>query len=129
MLTTEAAEISLHSPGVLLIRFRAGIGLEPGHVAPIVSAARRLAGSTVHGNLVDVRGLLYIEQEAREAFAAERSSTLSAIAILLNSPLHRTLTNVYLAVSRPAVPTRMFTDEAEAIRWLGVMNGTHPSRR
>jgi len=128
MVATEAAEISIREPGILLIRFREGIGLEPGHVLPIVSASKRLAGSVVHGNLVDVRGLLYIEQEAREAFAAQRSSSLSGIAILLSSPLHRTLANVYLSVSRPSVPTRMFTAEDDAVVWLRAMNEKRTSR-
>ncbi len=125
---TDAAEIMLHEPGILRITFRPGIGLEPRHVPAIVTAARQVAGSSVHGNLVDVRGLLYIEQEARQAFAVERSPNLTAIAILLESQLHRTLANVYLAVSRPDVPTKMFSRASEAVAWLRTMNEKRSGR-
>jgi hypothetical protein len=126
---TEAAEVSLQDAGILVIRFQDGVGLEPSHVPGVVAAARRLAGSQVHGNLVDIRGLLYIEQEAREAFAAQSSPCLSGIAILLSSGLHRTLANLYLSVSRPRIPTRMFTSRDEAVRWLLTMNEKHTASR
>jgi hypothetical protein len=40
------------------------------------------------------------------------------MAVLVGDPLSRMLGNFFLRVSRPAYPTRIFTDEAAARRWL-----------
>jgi hypothetical protein len=34
------------------------------------------------------------------------------------SPLGRTMGNVYLKIARPAIPTKLFTQESKALAWL-----------
>ena len=39
-------------------------------------------------------------------------------AVLVGHPVSRVLGNFFLGISRPAYPTRLFTDPAAAIGWL-----------
>ena len=43
---------------------------------------------------------------------------VSATAVLVGSPVSRVLGNFFVRLNRPPYPTRLFTDEAEALDWL-----------
>lgn len=69
--------------------------------------------------LVDMRGVRSQTREARQYFdGAEAAKTLSAVALLIGSPVSRVLANFFLRVSAQRIPTRLFTSEADAITWL-----------
>jgi hypothetical protein len=69
--------------------------------------------------LADVRTVKGIEREARVHLAGPAGARLnSAVALLVGSPLSRAIGNFFVGLNRPLIPTRMFTDEAEALAWL-----------
>ena len=73
--------------------------------------------------LVDATANFTITEEAR-AYSAERAAkTRIAIAFLIRSAATRLLVNLYTKINKPKVPTRMFTDEQSAIKWLDTFNG------
>ncbi len=118
MVETRAAEISTYQEGIVLIRIRDGARLEADEALEIVEATTGMVGREQHGNLVDARGMLYISREARQVLARQDRTSLCGVAILVASTLQRTMANLYLGVARPAVPTRMFGNEHEAVAWL-----------
>lgn len=69
--------------------------------------------------LMDIRKARGITREARSMFASAEAATLfAATALLVGSPLSRALGNFFLGLNKPQMPTRLFTDEAEALAWL-----------
>lgn len=69
--------------------------------------------------LVDMRGVLSQTREAREYFMQEDAARVSAaVALLVDSPLSRLLGNFFLLRGAHRVPTRLFTEEQAAVRWL-----------
>lgn len=69
--------------------------------------------------LVDLRAVRSQSAEARAYLAGPEATKVSAaVALLVASPLSRAIGNFYLGFNRPEVPTRLFTDEIEAERWL-----------
>lgn len=69
--------------------------------------------------LVDIREIATITKEARDHFAMKgRESGVTAIALHIKSPVSRVIGNFYLGISKPKVPTRLFTNEKTAIVWL-----------
>lgn len=69
--------------------------------------------------LVDMRGLQSQTREAREYFMQEEAARVSAaVALLVDSPLSRLLGNFFLLRGAHRVPTRLFTEEKAAVRWL-----------
>ena len=55
----------------------------------------------------------------REYYASPAAAkNLAAMALLIGSSSGRFLFNLFLALSRPSTPTRVFTSEQEAITWL-----------
>ena len=69
--------------------------------------------------LVDSRGLASMTREARAYYAGPELARLAvALAIVGGSPVSRMIGSFFLRLSRPAVPTRLCTDEADALAWL-----------
>ncbi len=75
-------------------------------------------GTELCGNLVDIRDMLFIDSKARNYGAAQYRPHVAGSAILTGSRFTVTFANLYLKFSRPKVPTRMFSDENDAIVWL-----------
>jgi hypothetical protein len=43
---------------------------------------------------------------------------VSVVAVLIGSPVARMMSNFYLTIHKPLIPTKLFTDQAEAISFL-----------
>ena len=69
--------------------------------------------------LIDMRLIKSISREARMYYANERTASIQrATALLIGSPVSRVIANFFMGLNRPLTPTKMFTGETEAIRWL-----------
>ncbi len=69
--------------------------------------------------LVDIRAGLGADRETRAYYASkEILATTRALALLVESRLTRLMANLFISINRPAVPTRLFTSEDEAVAWL-----------
>jgi len=67
--------------------------------------------------LVDIREAGPIDRPARELFS-RAGGPCSSVALLAGSAVTRMAANIFLGFNRPAIPTKMFTSEAEAVDWL-----------
>jgi hypothetical protein len=59
-----------------------------------------------------------MDRDARAHFASPDRGLVSAVALWVQSPLSVMLANFFLGVTRPPVPTHLFTDEVKAVAWL-----------
>jgi hypothetical protein len=67
--------------------------------------------------LGDMRGVVGIDRGARLRYA-EAKQEVSAMALLVGSPLTRAVGTFFIGFNKTPIPTRLFTSEADAIRWL-----------
>ncbi len=80
---------------------------------------REISGDDIYPILVDIRKIRSISKEARDHFAMrDRPPGVSAIAMLVSSPLSRIIGNFFLGLNKPKVPTKMFTQMEAAEHWL-----------
>lgn len=69
--------------------------------------------------LVDIREAKGASQECRAYFASEEAAKIqSACALLVASPLSRLIGNFFIGLNKTKFPTKLFTDEPEAMDWL-----------
>lgn len=69
--------------------------------------------------MIDARGIRSMTREAREFFSTRgRDTNTCAFGIVIKSPLSRTVGNFFLGLNKPAVPTRLFDNETDAVEWL-----------
>jgi hypothetical protein len=75
-------------------------------------------GSAICANLVDIRDMLFIDSKVRNYGAAQYRPHVAGSAILADSKFTVSFANFYLKFSKPKVPTKLFTKEVDAIKWL-----------
>lgn len=69
--------------------------------------------------LVDARNVISMSKESRDHLAMrDRVGGVCAIAIIIHSPLSRLIGNFFMGLNKPTVPTKLFTKESEALKWL-----------
>ncbi|CAD5268119.1 MULTISPECIES: hypothetical protein [unclassified Imperialibacter] len=68
--------------------------------------------------LCDIRGLKDVDKVARDFLAKEGSSLVDAVALVVDSPAYEFMANFYLKVSKPDVPTKMFSSIEEALEYI-----------
>jgi len=77
------------------------------------------SGDSTYPVFVDVTDVKTVSKEARETLATgDGIKNMSACALVVGSPVNRLLGNFFLSVSKPGVPTRLFTSKEDALVWL-----------
>jgi hypothetical protein len=94
---------------------RVATGLEDAIAA--IDAMTKLTDGRQSPLLVDTHDAGPQNRPARMEFA-RRGDLVSAVALIVSSPLSRMMANFFLTVSKPMAPTRLFDDEASALAWL-----------
>lgn len=77
----------------------------------------------------DIRGVKSITREARLfTSSAEAVQVGRAVALLIGSPVSKVIGNFFLGINKTPYPTRLFTSEVEAVKWLKgfIEKGTAP---
>ncbi|MCX6175173.1 MAG: STAS/SEC14 domain-containing protein [Ignavibacteriales bacterium] len=84
-----------------------------------LEAAKKYTGSKKFPLLVDVRQQKSISREARHFYSSkEVTDNVTALAFLVESTTSKVLANFFLGLNKPPYPTKLFTNEDEAIEWL-----------
>lgn len=94
---------------------RVAITLEDALAA--IEAMAQLTGGRRGPLLVDTRDVGPMDRRARTEFAG-RGDLVSAVALIVETPLSRMMGSFFLSVAKPMAPTRLFDDEATALAWL-----------
>lgn len=66
----------------------------------------------------DIRGIKDVQKTARDYLAREGSTLVRAVSIVVDPPISRAILEFYLKMSRPRIPTKVFTDKHKAVRFL-----------
>ncbi|UGU17339.1 hypothetical protein LS482_05570 [Sinomicrobium kalidii] len=66
----------------------------------------------------DIRGIKDVNKTARDYLAIEGSTLTKAVSILVDPPISRAILDFYLKMSKPLIPTEVFTERHEAIQFL-----------
>jgi len=68
---------------------------------------------------IDTSNVKSITREAEKYLATQNATKyLSAAAILTHSRVAKLLYRIYISLSRPKIPTKVFSDKEEALGWL-----------
>ena len=69
--------------------------------------------------LIDARGIKSISRDARNFFTTNgRQTNTLAFAIIIDSSVSKVVGNFFLGINKPALPTKLFLDELNAVKWL-----------
>ena len=69
--------------------------------------------------LVDARKTHHVTREARAFLAGEETARVqAACALWVSSPVSTLIANFFMGFNRPRYPVRIFSSEADALKWL-----------
>ncbi len=102
----------------LCTRFKPNTTLTLDAAKKIIYDALAIAGDKTYPVLTDIRDMPPHNKDVRDYFASDPENSASANAILVSSSISRILANFFLSINRPNIPTRIFTDQAKAAKWL-----------
>ena len=86
----------------------------------VVSAHNSLTEGVKTPVLADLRNVTTgANRQARKYYTLEESCRSKlGMAMLVQSPVQRMLGNLFVKINKPPYPTRLFSDEEEALIWL-----------
>jgi hypothetical protein len=119
VIETRTSRMWLGEDGIGRVVLKPGVEETLEDVKEIIKAGLKHTKGVKILAINDIRNAKSITREAREFYAGkETAKLLTAIALLVGSPVSRSLGNFYISVNRPICPTRLFTSEQKAIKWL-----------
>jgi len=84
-----------------------------------IEAVRLLAKGRRVPVLVDITEVKGADREARAYLASEEVAVVqSAAALIVGSPISKLVGNFFIGLNKTTFPTRLFTDEKRAVKWL-----------
>ena len=120
MPTTRTARIALNDRGLLVVRINNGAHQSLDDAKENLAAAVGEAAGQRRPLLIDIRSAKPLDADARHHYSGQTLvERFSALALLIDgSPFGRMMGNVYLRIARPGIPTQLFAEEAQALKWL-----------
>ena len=117
---TKTARISLNGEGLLVVRVNDGARQSLDDAKENLAVAVSETAGHRRPLLIDIRSAQPLDADARHHYSGQTLvDSFSALALLVEaSPFGRMMGNVYLRIARPGIPTQLFAEEPQALRWL-----------
>ncbi len=115
---TPTATTWLAADGVIRHVIAEGVQLQYEDAVRDMEAARQVAAGRRRPMVADLSKLLYASREVREHYASEEAAkVVSAVGMVVGSPVSRVIGNFFLRLNRPVYPIRMFDTRDAAVAW------------
>lgn len=104
--------------GILRINYRQGISIDLPTAILIVEDRMALQEGLPYPVLCDIRGIHEVDKSARDYLAIEGSVLVTAVAFLIEPTVSRVLSEFFLRIHNPPIPSKAFTDREAALAFL-----------
>ncbi len=113
------ARIFLRGDGIIVVVAENTQSHTVSDAEAVLEAVDRVRGGRRMPLLLNMAGSGTLESEAQRLYNARSPALVTAIGIVTTSVIGRVIANFLIAFNRGVLPTRLFNDEASAVRWLG----------
>ena len=120
MIETRTVRIWLDDDGIIRILTKPGVTKQTlSDAVENMEAADKVRLGKKRPVFVDIRDAMSTDAEGRKYYArAELAENFSAGAFIISSPISRVIGSLFLGVSKPPFPVKLFTSPEEALEWL-----------
>lgn len=113
------SKVTLRQDGILRIDISANELFNLEDAKQVVEEAGRIGGGKVMANLIVIGADTTADSEARAYASSEIGSIYKiADAMVISSISQKIVANAYLKFNKPVRPTKFFTNEVTALKWL-----------
>lgn len=106
------------SNGILIFEYKPNTILDLEATQRIVADRIHFQNEVSYPVLCDVRGIVNTDKSGRDYLAQSGSVLTKAVALIVQQKVSITISNFYLRISKPTVPTRLFNNQKEALDYL-----------
>jgi hypothetical protein len=105
--------------GILYFTYLAGKTIHIDVAKEIVQQRLKYTNNTPYPLLVTYEGLRAMDKDSRDYFAAKQGvEGVLAAALVVNSVYTQFFGNMFLRITQTSIPSKLFTDRQEALKWL-----------
>lgn len=106
------------SEGILFFEYKPDVVIDLAAAQRIVADRIQMQKEKAYPVLCDIRGIADSDKAARDYLAHHGSVLAKAVSILANRGVSILMISFYLKISKPQVPTRVFTGKPKALEFL-----------
>lgn len=106
------------SNGILFCEYKSNVVITLAAAKRIVSDRIYMQNEIAYPVYCDIRGITDTDKAGRDYLAKYGSLATKAVAILAVDNVSSTIISFYLKISKPQVPTKIFTDKGAAMAFL-----------
>jgi hypothetical protein len=105
--------------GVVYGEYKPNVVIDLEAAKQIVIDRIALSNGNYYPSLSYIDGLSSVTKEARDYFSKDDGiKYMKRLALITTSPISRIVGNFWMQISRPTVPTRLFSRKEDALNWL-----------
>lgn len=118
-LRIDVGEISIREPGMVNAKVFPHARINLHYAQDFINAIEMLTNKDVHSSIIDITGLSSLDQNAREYMVntCNEWGTTAGVAFVSNSVVSRIIGNLFLTVTRPNYPIKIFKEHQQAYNW------------
>ena len=106
------------SESILFFEYKPDVVINLVAAQRIVADRMQMQNEKAYPVLCDIRGIADSDKAARDYLAQHGSIMTKAVSILANQRVSIVMISFYLKISKPQVPTKVFTDKTKALEFL-----------
>ncbi|WP_244153814.1 DUF7793 family protein [Flavobacterium xinjiangense] len=106
------------SESILFFEYKPDVVIDLVAAQRIVADRIQMQKEKAYPVLCDIRGIADSDKAARDYLAQHGSVLAKAVSILVHQSVSILMISFYLKISKPQVPTRIFTDKSDALEFL-----------
>lgn len=115
----RVARLWLGDDGIVRIIHSPGTEVSLTDARETMDAYLQLRGGVSRPLLVDTQGMKSIDRGARSLYASEEAARVAtAVGLIVDTPVSKVLGNFYIGLSKPHIPSRLFSGQDAALDWL-----------
>lgn len=118
--TIRVGKMTLLEPSIVMLDIDEGMELGSEDIFELNSASMQLCDQTSYAilTLMNKPGIISTPEARKTGAEMHLKFPKVADALVVNSLAEKLIANFYIKFNRPSVPTRMFTNEKDALSWL-----------
>jgi hypothetical protein len=114
----DIQKMRLESDGILYSEFKKEVVLDVVMCKQSINLRHEISAGEHQYWLYDFKNIKSMPSEGKEYANLYGQDFLHASAALVHNHLQKYIVNIFIAIKKPKVPFRAFTDRQEAIDWL-----------
>ena len=119
IITTQTTDFWLIETGIIHGKIHQGAEQTLENAKENLRAIAKLAGGKLAIVLIDLKVVKSVNAEARAYYAGRAGAKIiKARGLLVGSPVSKVIGNFSQGLRKPLFPTKVFTNEEQALRWL-----------